>query len=83
MKDDMQMAHKYKLKVVWSKRDNWNINILAINTEVISIFLPKQEAEDDFIVKVSIELMERNVKEVKTDFLAKAYNKYDNLNGVV
>lgn len=64
-------AHKYNLKVKWSKREDWDINILAINTEVINMWLPKEESEDDHIISVNIQLLERNVEKVKDGFLAK------------
>ena len=68
---EFKMAHKYNLKVKWSKRAEWNINILSISTEAISMWLPKEETEEDYITNVNIQLIERNVEKVKSSFLAK------------
>jgi hypothetical protein len=80
---DYNMAHKYKLKVKWSKRAEWDINILAINAEVITMWLPKQENEDDYIVSVHIELLEKNVEKVKNTFLAKGIDKCNAIQNLI
>ncbi len=67
----LKMAHKYNLKVVWSKRAEWDITILSISAEAISMWLPKEEAEDDHVVSYSVQLLERNVEKIKDNFLAK------------
>ena len=69
-------AHKYKLTVKWSNKPDWNIIILAIDAEAITMWLPKsgsQNAETDetYIISVEIKLLERNVERVKDNFLAK------------
>lgn len=71
-----RMAHKYKLTVKWSNKPDWNITILAIDAEAITMWLPKsgsQNAETDetYVVSVEIQLLERNVERVKDNFLAK------------
>lgn len=67
----MKTAHKYKLEVTWNWRKKWEFTILAINAEVVSMWLPKQEPEDDFIINVSIQLLARDIEEVSDTFLAK------------
>lgn len=74
--NEKKYAHKYNLKVKWSKRAEWNVNILAINAETVTMWLPKGndsagEKEEDYIVGVNIQLLERNVELVKPGFLAK------------
>ena len=66
-----KMAHKYNLNVKWNKRVDWNINILSISTEAISMWLPRIETGEDYITNVNIQLIERNVEKVKWNFLAK------------
>lgn len=69
--DEYKMAHKFNLKVKWSKRADWDINVLAISAEVVTMWLPKEEKEDDHIISVNIQLLERNAEKVKSNFLAK------------
>lgn len=71
-----RMAHKYKLTVKWSNKPDWNITILAIDAETITMWLPKSgsknaETDETYIVSVKIQLLERNVERVKDNFLAK------------
>ena len=66
-----KMAHKYNLKVKWNKRADWDVNILSISTEAISMWLPRIETRDDYITNVNIQLIERNVEKVEWHFLAK------------
>jgi argininosuccinate synthase len=68
---EIKIAHKYNLKVKWSKRAEWDINILSISAEAISMWLPKEETEEDYIMNVNIQLLEKNVEKVKCSFLAK------------
>jgi hypothetical protein len=67
----MKQAHLYNLKATWRIRPDWDINILSINTECISMWLPKQENEEDYIISVSITLVKRNATIEKESFLAK------------
>lgn len=64
-------AHKYKLHVRWSKRPDWNITILSVNTSNINAWIPTTENEDDHIVNMNIELLERNAERVDSGFVAK------------
>ena len=71
-----KMAHKYKLNVKWSNKPDWNITILAIDTEAVTMWLPKSgsqnmENDETYIVNVEIQLLERNVEKVKDSFIAK------------
>jgi hypothetical protein len=72
-----KMAHKYKLIVKWSNKPDWNITILAIDAESVTMWLPKSsgsqnmENDETYIVSVEIQLLERNVEKVKDSFIAK------------
>jgi len=70
----MKKAHKYKLEVKWSNRKSWDVDILAINAEVVKMFL-HNETENDFIINVNISLIERNVSNERDSFLAKVLDK--------
>jgi hypothetical protein len=70
------MSHKYKLNVKWSNKPDWNITILAIDAEAVTMWLPKSgsqnmENDETYIVSVEIQLLERNVEKVKDSFIAK------------
>lgn len=43
----MKSAHK--LKVQWSNKPDWNINILSISAEAVTMWLPKEETESTYI----------------------------------
>ncbi len=64
-----KMAHKYKLRVQWSQRPQWDINILALNAKDISMWL-QEEKDADHIISIDIQLVERNAQAVKDNFLA-------------
>jgi hypothetical protein len=72
----MKQAHKYRLIVKWSNRPDWNINILAIDAEAVSTWLPcdgssVSENEERYITSVEIQLIERNAEMVKDNFVAR------------
>ena len=74
-----KMAHKYKLNVKWSNKPDWDITILAIDAEAITMWLPKSgyqnsETDETYIISVEIQLLERNIERVKGNFLAKGIN---------
>lgn len=52
-----KIAHKYNLKVKWSKRPEWDINILAISAEIVCLWLPREETEEDYIISAHIQLL--------------------------
>lgn len=66
----MSMLHKYSLNVKWNNKPDWNITILAMTTEMISMWLPKEETEDTYIISVEIKLLEKNVETYK-NYIAK------------
>lgn len=67
----MKLAHKYRLKVNFSSGVNWNFEVVAVNVENVSTFIPRQETDERYILSSSIELIERNFEEVKDNFCAK------------
>lgn len=76
----VKMAHKYNLIVKWNNKEDWNITILAIDTETVTMWLPKSgfqnmETEETYIVGVEIKLLERNFEIVKDGFLAKGIDQ--------
>jgi hypothetical protein len=70
----MKKAHKYRLEITFSSGINWDLYIVAIDAENVSTWLRcgNKETDERYIVKVSIELTERNFENVKEGFCAKA-----------
>lgn len=75
----MKSAHKYNLKVQWSNKPDWNINILSISAEAVTMWLPKEETESTYIKGVQITLIKRDAEQVKDEFLAKGLDDVDGL----
>lgn len=67
------MAHKYSLKVKWNKRTEWDmdINLLAINSRAVTMEIPFEQTEEDYIVYINVQLLERNVEKVNSNFSVK------------
>ena len=67
----MKLAHKYNLKVIFTKKPSWDIDVLATSTEAVTMWLNSiNETEEDYITFVAISLIEYEFREVKPEFLA-------------
>ncbi len=69
----MKQAHKYNLKATFSNGVTWDLNILAVSASWLFCWI--NEKQSDILDTFKIELLERNVTFVKSDFGAIAYNE--------
>ena len=66
----MKYVHKYNLQVTWNFREKWNITILSANSKNCMCWIPETE-DEDFIINISIQLLNKCEKLVDDNFVAK------------
>jgi len=67
----MKKANIYRLIILFSNGSIWDLKVLAINTEVISLLFPRDETPNKYVKKTTIEMIEFESENVEQSFLCK------------